>query len=465
MLLFLCEFFRELLEGGAYRLSDRRHMSDLIPFVLRQEQAKIKEEIEGKHVAVIFDGTTYLGEALAIVLRFVSEDFEIKQRLIRLQLLAKSLTGEEIARELITVLSVGYGINPNLLLSAMRDGASSNNAAMRTLNVVYPHVFDVACFSHTLDRVGSHFNTPVLLEFINSWISLFSHSLKVKLLWKEKTGKAMGSYSATRWWSKWEVMLQVCQYFGDVEIFLTENSDVSPATRAKLSDPNKKVTLQVELAAIVDWGEPFVKATYKLEGDGVLALQCYKVIDTIRASIHAANTPNLLAVAERLSGEVSHSKQLMLRHGQQCIQPGIDYFNHQLTSTLQRPLAAFKAARYFSPQTIHEMQPSASSLESLKAFPFFDSQEELEMLKAELPAYLVKAADVDSSIDPLQWWQRNASALPHWVAAARKVLLVQPSSAASERVFSLFNASFQGQQETTLQDYLETSIMLQYNSH
>ena len=372
--------------------------------------------------------------------------------MIRLQLLAKSLTGEEIARELITVLSVGYGINPNLLLSAMRDGASSNNVAMRTLNVVYPYVFDVECFSHTLDRVGSHFNTPVLPEFINSWTSLFSHSPKVKILWKEKTGKAMGSYSATRWWSKWEVMLQVCQFFEDVEIFIIENSDVSPATRVKLltffSDPNKKVTLQVELAAIVDWGEPFVKATYKLEWDGVLALQCYEVIDTIRASIHAANTPNLLAAAERLSGGAPHSKQLMLRHGQQCIQPGIDYFNNQLTSTLQRPLAAFKAARYFSPQKMHEMQPSASSLESLKVFPFFDSQEELETLKAELPAYLAKAADVDSSIDPLQWWQRNASALPHWVAAARKVLLVQLSSAASERVFSLFNASFQGQQET-----------------
>ena len=77
--------------------------------------------------------------------------------------------------------------------------------------------------------------------------------------------------------------------------------------------------MQVKLAAIVDWGEPFVKATYKLEGDGALALQCYGVINTIRASIHAANTPNVLAVAERLSGGVPHSKQLMLRHGQQCI--------------------------------------------------------------------------------------------------------------------------------------------------
>lgn len=47
-------------------------MSDLIPFVLNQQQTLIKEEIEGKYVAVIFDGTTYLGEALGIVLRFVS---------------------------------------------------------------------------------------------------------------------------------------------------------------------------------------------------------------------------------------------------------------------------------------------------------------------------------------------------------------------------------------------------------
>ena len=100
---------------------------------------------------------------------------------------------------------------------------------MRTLCVVYPHVFDVTCFSHTLDHVGGHFNTPVLMEFINTWISLFSHSSKVKLLWRERTGKMMRSYSATR--SKWEVMHQVMR---DIEPFLSKNADMSPATRAKL---------------------------------------------------------------------------------------------------------------------------------------------------------------------------------------------------------------------------------------
>ena len=46
-------FFRDLLEENSYRLSDNRHMSDLIPFVLQQEQAKIKEEVQGKHMGVI----------------------------------------------------------------------------------------------------------------------------------------------------------------------------------------------------------------------------------------------------------------------------------------------------------------------------------------------------------------------------------------------------------------------------
>ena len=43
------------------------------------------------------------------------------------------------------------------------------------------------------------------------------------------------------------------------------------------------------------------------------------------------------------------------------------------------------------------------------------------------------------------------------------VLLVQPSSAAAERVFSLLQNSFSQRQSSSLEDYIETSLMLQYN--
>lgn len=95
---------------------------------------------------------------------------------MRVQMLAKSVMGEELARELISVLSVAYSIKPNMLLAAMRDGASVNNAAICTLKIVYPLLIDVHCFSHAIDRVGNHFQTPTLTEFMTLWTCLFSHS-------------------------------------------------------------------------------------------------------------------------------------------------------------------------------------------------------------------------------------------------------------------------------------------------
>ena len=84
-----------MFEETGYQLIDRHHMSDLIPVVLKQEKSRIQIKIFEQDVLVIFDGTNQLGEALAIVLHFVT--CVIEQRLIRVELLFKSLKGEEIA--------------------------------------------------------------------------------------------------------------------------------------------------------------------------------------------------------------------------------------------------------------------------------------------------------------------------------------------------------------------------------
>ena len=121
------------------------------------------------------------------------------QRLVHLQMLVKSVTGEELARELISILSVKYSIPSQLLLAAMKDRAAVNEMAVRTLKIVYPNLLSVGCFSHTIDRVGEHFDTPNLSDFIRSWISLFSHSHKTRFQWLEQTEKSMATYSPTRW--------------------------------------------------------------------------------------------------------------------------------------------------------------------------------------------------------------------------------------------------------------------------
>ena len=158
----------------------------MIPFIRQQEQASIQNEISGKNVSVIFDGTTHVCEALAIILRFVDDQYQIQQRAVRVMLLAKSLTGEEVAHQLIVCLSTELGIKPELLVSAMRDCASVNSVAMRTLSIVFPNVSDIGCFSHTLDHVGENFKTPILDKFIKVWINMFSRSPKTKLFVADK---------------------------------------------------------------------------------------------------------------------------------------------------------------------------------------------------------------------------------------------------------------------------------------
>ena len=64
----------------------------------------------------LFDGTSRLGEVLAVVFRYIGDDWQICQRLVRLEFLAKSLTGEEVAQELINILSVQCEIESKYLL-------------------------------------------------------------------------------------------------------------------------------------------------------------------------------------------------------------------------------------------------------------------------------------------------------------------------------------------------------------
>ena len=154
----------------------------------------------------------------------------------------------------------------------MCDRASANGVAMRTIQIVYPRMIDVGCYSHTIDLVGEKFRTPNLDGFIRLWVSLFSHSPRARLFWRNRTGKAVVSYSPTRWWSKWEVMAQAMAFFGDVVPFLETNPEMSPTTNQKLlemlQNPTTKSFVQVELAAVVDAGEAFVRATYIHSGGG-----------------------------------------------------------------------------------------------------------------------------------------------------------------------------------------------------
>ena len=143
------------------------------------------------------------------------------------------------------------------------------------------------------------------------------------------TGRAVTTYSKTRWWSKWEIMHQVLVQFGDVQAFLLQNEDISPVTHPKLLEilcnPHQLTMLKMGLASAVDIGQYFVKATYDLEGDGGLVLTCYEQILKIRAAIQTGYYPNVQAIVRQaFPGNIALQQQWNAAYCIGCVQPGLD---------------------------------------------------------------------------------------------------------------------------------------------
>jgi len=96
----------------------------------------------------------------------------------------------------------------------------------------------------------------------------------------------------------------------------------------------------------------------------------------------------------------------------------------------------FKAARLFDLHYLNKTNPASVALTSLSVFPFV-TENMLSALKEEYPLYVEATENISSDCDTLTFWKQYASNFSKWKEAAAKVLLLQPSSAAAECVFSL----------------------------
>ena len=133
--------------------------------------------------------------------------------------------------------------------------------------------------------------------------------------------------------------------------------------------------------------------------------------------------------------------------------------------------ALCRAARAFDPSFAKDHVDAAfvygmSAITPLNALGMFAG------LKQELPQFLAATANApafdkgsvaDYSEGILAWWRTNGSLFPAWALAARVVFAISPNSASCERVFALLKNLFGDMQMRALADYVEASLMLNYN--
>ena len=61
------------------------------------------------------------------------------------------------------------------------------------------------------------------------------------------------------------------------------------------------------------------------------------------------------------------------------------------------------------------------------------------------------------------WWRGNEGSLPAFSYVLRAILTNSPNSIPPERVFSILNDTFDEDQDRAMADYMEYSLMVQYN--
>ena len=414
---------------------------------------------------MIFDGGCRDGELLAVVVRFVDvQSWSLQQRLIRLVTYSSSLDGSELTRAINDAVVIDSKIRYSDVYGFIRDSAATNGAAVTILEGLFKWAVDINCFSHTLDNVGHHVSTPEADNFLSVLISLHSLSTAARSLWRSTIGKSPRSVSSTRWWSRFEFAKDVLSVWGKMSeyVALLSASGISPALTKRLVDGSRTtdqqnlILRQLELTS--RFMEPFVQATYNLEGDSFLPPF---VFDELKRLSELCSDPVLKNdfTAEELA----------------WVLPALDYFSNRMTTDCASRVAIYRLMRMFNAGRVIDINVTEADVRSLaKVFPWpeFRQLDTIEGLLSELVTYKARARELEFSSPSLcaraselwMWWGRQKDTLPTWYACVKLIALLQPSSASVERVYSLVRYHFDDRQSATNMEYLEGSVMSMYNS-
>jgi len=155
----------------------------------------------------------------------------------------------------------------------------------------------------------------------------------------------------------------------------------------------------------------------------------------------------------------------LLPNAMKCIGSAIHYFR----KIFGEVNSAGQTVKYFEPLVIFDpiyastTNITGDDVAKLEKSLIYDS-DTIRHLIGELAIYQTAcAADIKEGTDLIRWWGLQARSLPWFSSAASKAMLLQPSSAAIERAFSMLRI-FSEQQSQTLEDYRETALMLRYNT-
>ncbi len=496
--LAVADDFREFMEvPGVRKLTNSSHLLALLKPLSALEFANIKKEFSTGYLSSIFDAAGHHGDFLANLLR-KTEGFIIRQRLVGFRHSDVVFDHSSLNQCLVDLATeVGYISALNRLKAFCHDAAAVNLLSAEQARKLFFDLFDMVCASHIMQRVGERFSAELVDKLIAAWFKLFKNGTNKISLWRKITGLKFPSYNPIKWHSRFNLANYLLENFGSLVRFVSDDQiykmvkDVKKRSKTVdvLAELVSNPALKVELAAYVDFSAELVNSTYSIEGDGPAAFtasfyiaRAYSHIEKFTTDVVPwASAPNVRAVVQSIGIE-----NLPTLHGtlRDIVRPALDYFIKQ-KSKHPKFFEFLDIASSFCPWAAESLSlESLNQLFSVKVL----SYNELALCIQELDNYKILAKGsvlCDNPINSLEFTKRTGKKnnLPEWKvwrwwyqaggkdckiktlrSVAERLGLYQPTSAAAERVFSLFRHHVKSTNSNASAEYLKWQAILNYNS-
>lgn len=206
---------------------------------------------------------------------------QICQRLLSLSMLAKSMDFKDIFGEVNNVLT-RFGLDPARCVGFMLDGCAANMKALMALTTHCRNAVGMRGMSHLFNNAGDQIESTQIDKFAGALQTVLSLSHNASEQWRAATGTSPPKAPSHRWASSFERNDKLVTDWQHAKDFIDKFSSSDETRSAKAAFCREELArlgqhgyhqefwLQLEFALAVDLGVHLTRATYLLEGDGML---------------------------------------------------------------------------------------------------------------------------------------------------------------------------------------------------
>jgi hypothetical protein len=481
----------------------RRSISAMVPLLLYYELKSVALEIGSNSVAIVFDGSDKCCKLEAIMFKYFNEtSFKVCTRLLSLKLYDHTLNGTSTAAYIAQELAK-FDIAANAVRYFVRDGVSSNSLAVRQLSPLYSKSLDVICYSHSLSRCAIKVlpELPVLNKFLSYYICMVSKSSLARQLFSDAAGRKPRRNSKTRWGSKYLVAKDLLDHFKVVLSILTSPKEFSKENKQRMKhivETNIK-ELYIELLFFSYCGKAFYEPLYELEGelsdynvlilfisfqigDGILAPFVYEKLQLLDVNLLRLLEGKDVDFREDLKAFLLSTSSEQPCNIDHAVKSEIDKMSKKLKSAVDKFHADFfgakgkctvttriyKGLRILNPEYVVQASDVelSSCVDCLMLHPAFKGCVIFkEKIMVEIPVLKVAASKTALNSDEISnFFKYNHSLIPNLYTVFKETSIFTPSSASAERLFNLYQKSFDKKKESSLEDLVELSLLVRCNS-